>query len=120
MPARLVVGLAVAVLMLAAGSMAAPAQAPRPNPSSSPIFQGQVLEVDHQEQRTEVSVYLQWAPQFSAVPRRLRFLVDGGTRFTPESGGLASLSPGDEVQIVAVPAPGESWRALEVVELDLD
>ena len=88
--------------------------------SSRRVVQGEVLAVRGDGRQLEAAITLQWAPQVSAVDERARFLTDGGTRLSPSDGGLASLRPGDPVQIVAVPRDGESWRAVEVTRLDID
>jgi hypothetical protein len=93
----------------------------RPNEaSSSRVLQGDVLAVGADGRQLEAAIALQWAPEVSAVAQREVFATDGRTRLNPAGGGVASLRPGDPVQIVAVPHAGEGWRAVEVTKIDLD
>ena len=133
MVARAVVGLsavlATAALALAPGPSAPtthvlagdPAAADGTGPDSARrVVQGEVLAVLDGGRQLEASITLQWAPEVAAVDERARFATDGRTRLVPSDGGVASLRPGDPVQIVAVPRDGPGWQAVEVTKLDLD
>jgi hypothetical protein len=105
-------------VVAAAAAGAAPAE---PHPAgSSRVLQGRVVTVDHEGGRLEAAIYLQWWPEFSDEPQHVSLLTDAETAFGPAAGGIGSLRPGDDVQVVVVPQPDGGWRALEVVRIDID
>ncbi len=107
-------------LVAAAG---APAEHPRPHsppPPSSRILQGQVVAVDQETGQVEAAIFLQWAPDISAEPEQLTFHTDDTTVFGPVGGGIASLRPGEDVEVIVTPQDDGGWRAVEVVKIDLD
>lgn len=133
MVARSLVGLAAVVAVVALALAASPsppatqvvaANLPteRENVDSEfrRVVQGEVLSVSDEGRELEAAITLQWAPQVSAVDERARFRTNRSTRVSPTDGGLASLRPGDPVQIVAMPRDAEGWHAVEVTILDID
>lgn len=102
----------------------APDTGPRPPPASGPIadtiVQGSVLESDVATSELVVAVELIWRPGPRAASEVRRFGVGPTTRFVPAEATLASLRPGDSVQVAAKTLDVGAYQAVEVSHLDLD
>lgn len=88
--------------------------------SADTVVHGTVASVDRTTSQLEVAVELVWRPGPRAAAETRRFTVGPGTRFVPGGATLATIRPGDAVQVAATAADRDTFTALEVSHLDLD